>query len=134
MSVKFEPGQRIRIPGSVSFMTIDDARSVGDGWRLYLTNDGGDIQRVDLTPEETHAVEVLDQDGTADSAKVLAALWAEWMKAATIEAKATTLASTPLRPYAHQSNAVYGAMLPQPRLRFLWADEPGTGKTIMAGH
>ncbi len=30
-------------------------------------------------------------------------------------------------------NAVYGAMLPQPRLRFLLADEPGTGKTIMAG-
>ena len=24
-------------------------------------------------------------------------------------------------------------MLPQPRLRFLLADEPGTGKTIMAG-
>jgi hypothetical protein len=30
-------------------------------------------------------------------------------------------------------NAVYGVMLPQPRLRFLLADEPGTGKTIMAG-
>ena len=43
------------------------------------------------------------------------------------------LASSPLRPYAHQTNAVYGAMLPQPRLRFLLADEPGTGKTIMAG-
>ena len=26
-----------------------------------------------------------------------------------------------------------GAMLPQPELRFLLADEPGTGKTIMAG-
>ena len=99
MTAKFEPGQRVRVPGSVSFMTIDDARSVGDGWRLYLTNDGGDIQRVDLTPEQTHAVEILDQDGTADSARVLAALWAEWMKAATIDAKATTLASTPLRPY-----------------------------------
>ena len=43
------------------------------------------------------------------------------------------IASTPLRPYAHQTTAVYGAMLPQPLLRFLLADEPGTGKTIMAG-
>ena len=28
-----------------------------------------------------------------------------------------------------QTNAVCGSMLPQPRLRFLLADEPGTGKT-----
>jgi hypothetical protein len=55
------------------------------------------------------------------------------MQAATSGAAATALASTPLKPYAHQQNAVYGAMLPQPRLRFLLADEPGTGKTIMAG-
>ncbi|WP_327089190.1 DEAD/DEAH box helicase [Nonomuraea sp. NBC_01738] len=38
-----------------------------------------------------------------------------------------------LRPYPHQVSAVYGAMLPQPQLRFLLADEPGTGKTVMAG-
>lgn len=33
----------------------------------------------------------------------------------------------------HQIEAVYGKMLPQPRLRFLLADDPGAGKTIMAG-
>ena len=33
----------------------------------------------------------------------------------------------------HQRIAVYEHMLPQPRLRFLLADEPGGGKTIMAG-
>ena len=37
------------------------------------------------------------------------------------------------RPYPHQVAAVYEAMLPQVALRFLLADEPGTGKTIMAG-
>src|SRR5262245_18752005 len=36
-------------------------------------------------------------------------------------------------PLPHQRIAVYEHMLPQPRLRFLLADEPGGGKTIMAG-
>jgi superfamily II DNA or RNA helicase len=33
----------------------------------------------------------------------------------------------------HQLQAVYEPMLPQARLRFLLADDPGAGKTIMAG-
>ncbi|MGQ9647290.1 MAG: DEAD/DEAH box helicase, partial [Thermodesulfobacteriota bacterium] len=33
----------------------------------------------------------------------------------------------------HQIEAVYGKLLPQARLRFLLADDPGAGKTIMAG-
>jgi hypothetical protein len=33
----------------------------------------------------------------------------------------------------HQRIAVYEHMLTQPRLRFLMGDEPGAGKTIMAG-
>ncbi len=36
-------------------------------------------------------------------------------------------------PLPHQLEAVYGHMLRQPRLRFLLADDPGAGKTIMAG-
>ena len=38
-----------------------------------------------------------------------------------------------IAPYPHQLEAVYEAMLPQARLRFLLADDPGAGKTIMAG-
>jgi superfamily II DNA or RNA helicase len=36
-------------------------------------------------------------------------------------------------PLPHQIDAVYKHMLSQPRLRFLLADDPGAGKTIMAG-
>ena len=38
-----------------------------------------------------------------------------------------------IRTLPHQIEAVYRKMLPQPRLRFLLADDPGAGKTIMAG-
>ena len=38
-----------------------------------------------------------------------------------------------LDPLPHQITAVYGEMLPRQPLRFLLADDPGAGKTIMAG-
>ena len=36
-------------------------------------------------------------------------------------------------PYPHQISAVYESMLPRQPLRFVLADDPGAGKTIMAG-
>jgi superfamily II DNA or RNA helicase len=38
-----------------------------------------------------------------------------------------------IRPLPHQLRAVYGELLPRTPLRFLLADDPGAGKTIMAG-
>ncbi|MCU1601370.1 MAG: helicase-like protein [Frankiales bacterium] len=127
----FEPGQRARIPHRPDlpgFVLIDDARPVGEGWRLYIEVTPGDLKKIDLTAGEAAACEVLIEDGAGDSKALLAGLWTAWMRAASSGARSAVLASSPLKPYAHQMNAVYGAMLPQPRLRFLLADEPGTGK------
>ena len=41
--------------------------------------------------------------------------------------------SSVVDPLPHQITAVYGEMLPRQPLRFLLADDPGAGKTIMAG-
>jgi SNF2 family DNA or RNA helicase len=41
--------------------------------------------------------------------------------------------SSTVDPLPHQITAVYDAMLPRQPLRFLLADDPGAGKTIMAG-
>jgi superfamily II DNA or RNA helicase len=38
-----------------------------------------------------------------------------------------------IQPLPHQLRAVYGELLPRTPLRFLVADDPGAGKTIMAG-
>ncbi len=134
-SQPFREGQLIRIAeGMLSdWVTVDLARQVPTGWQLYVKDGAGAFHKLDLTEDQARAVTVLTNDGAADSARVLAGLWTCWMDAASASSRTTLLASAPLRPYPHQANAVYGAMLPQPRLRFLLADEPGTGKTIMAG-
>jgi SNF2 family DNA or RNA helicase len=41
--------------------------------------------------------------------------------------------SSRIEPLPHQITAVYGELLPRQPLRFLLADDPGAGKTIMAG-
>ena len=43
------------------------------------------------------------------------------------------LAIARVDPLPHQMEAVYDYFLKQPRIRFLLADDPGAGKTIMAG-
>lgn len=43
------------------------------------------------------------------------------------------IATSDLQPLPHQITAVYGEMLPRTPLRFLLADDPGAGKTIMCG-
>jgi len=44
-----------------------------------------------------------------------------------------TLSIARVDPLPHQLEAVYDYLLKQPRIRFLLADDPGAGKTIMAG-
>ena len=41
--------------------------------------------------------------------------------------------TSPIEPLPHQISAVYEAMLPKQPLRYVLADDPGAGKTIMTG-
>lgn len=125
---------RVRLDGLPDLATVRAAVPSGNGgWTLFLLDDSGGIHEVELAADDTQTITKILTDGGADSARVLAGMWTRWMTAAATNAESSAIASTQLRPYAHQTTAVYGAMLPQPLLRFLLADEPGTGKTIMAG-
>ena len=44
-----------------------------------------------------------------------------------------TVHTSVVEPLPHQITGVYESMLPRQPLRFLLADDPGAGKTIMAG-
>jgi len=129
----FSRGQQLRLAGEGRYVTIQAAIPAQDGWQLFVRDDNDRIREITLSAEDVSSSEVIEEDGRADSKQLLAALWAEWMASATTSAKSAALASSTLRPYPHQHQAVYGAMLPQPMLRFLLGDEPGTGKTIMGG-
>ena len=130
-------GQRVRLPGEAAMVLVDECIQRADRLELFVTDiadiGDGSFRKVSLTPDQAAALEIVATDGGAAPEAVLAGLWTEWMLDAARAAASTVLVSTRLRPYPHQMDAVYGRMLPQPLLRFLLADEPGTGKTMMSG-
>ena len=131
-------GKRVRLPGESTMVLVDECILRADRLDLFVTDVGGpgedgSFRKVSLTQDQLPTLEVVDADGGAPPEAVLAGLWTEWMLDAARAAASTVLVSTSLRPYPHQMEAVYGRMLTQPLLRFLLADEPGTGKTMMSG-
>ncbi|MDK3258349.1 helicase-related protein [Blastococcus capsensis] len=69
----------------------------------------------------------------ADGAEFRLAAEAQRMQLAALSDPMLAVATSDLEPLPHQIRAVYEEMLPRSPLRFLLADDPGAGKTIMAG-
>ena len=103
------------------------------GVDLIVRYQDGRLTDLSLSWEALDAARIVENDGSGRSVQGLAALWSRWMQYTSPRLRQASLATRALKPYAHQDEAVFVHMLPQPRLRFLLADEPGTGKTIMTG-
>lgn len=119
-------------------VTVVAAVKVGDGaiQLIYRTPDGAMKERL-LGRADEASVEVATVerpwsfDGDGETFKL------------TVEAKRIDLAflfdpmmavhTSNVEPLPHQITAVYESMLPRQPLRFVLADDPGAGKTIMAG-
>jgi len=69
----------------------------------------------------------------ADGPRFRLALLAERIRAAAQYDPQFAVGVSQVDPLPHQIDAVYNYMLKSPRIRFLLADDPGAGKTIMAG-
>lgn len=72
-------------------------------------------------------------DFTADPCKLFLCLEAKRYRYASLYDPLLAMNISKIAPLPHQIEAVYGYILKNPRIRFLIADDPGAGKTIMAG-
>ena len=88
--MNFASGMRVRIPNRpdlFGYVRIELAVSTGDGWQLFVEQQTGSFQKVELTHEQAMAW-FLAQDGSGASTAVLAGLWTAWMGRPPVRARA----------------------------------------------
>lgn len=102
---------------------------------IYRTPDGNLDQRVLYRTDEAN-FDIFHPDGRpfdADPQDFRLAAEAQRILLASHSDPMLAVSTSDVRPLPHQIRAVYGELLPRTPLRFLLADDPGAGKTIMAG-
>jgi superfamily II DNA or RNA helicase len=137
-------GRRVTLPGHFDTpVTLEEARPLGaDGARGFecrVRLPDGSLEETVLSPDEAAALAGADLPAaadavpTADAAKLHLLIESHRIRLAFAHDRQFAVSLSGIRTLPHQIEAVYQKMLPQPRLRFLLADDPGAGKTIMAG-
>jgi hypothetical protein len=128
------PGARVVLPGSgeeVRLLTV----TAGPFYDLFYEAPGG-LGRVTLAEDELAGISHIDAPDLlpfdADPALFRLGIEARRIQVSFAHDMAA-LAVSNIQPLPHQIEAVYDCFLREPRVRFLLADDPGAGKTIMAG-
>lgn len=132
-------GQRILLPGHFPEpVVLESVRALGTGVECRVRLPDGTPDEAILSLEE--AEEVFGKReastvklATADPERVRLLVESARIRLAYAHDKQFAVSLSGIRTLPHQIEAVYLRMLPQPRLRYLLADDPGAGKTIMAG-
>ncbi len=136
---QFPIGQRINLPDHFPEPVVLEAvRPIGDGFECRVRLADGSPDETILSREEAdsllgHRVDTPTSVAPVDAEKFRLLIESARIRLAYAYDKHFAVSLSGIRTLPHQIEAVYLKMLPQPRLRFLLADDPGAGKTIMAG-
>jgi SNF2 family DNA or RNA helicase len=133
-------GQKIVLPGHFDQpVTLEGVRPIGRGFECRVRLVDGSLDETVISAEEAKSL-VGDGGVTettsfipADAEQVRLLIESTRIRLAYTHDPHFAVSLSGIRTLPHQIEAVYEKMLPQPRLRFLLADDPGAGKTIMAG-
>ena len=97
----------------------------------------GALQNRILTREDESSLEIVESERPwsfdADGSLFRLVSEARRIQLAWLFDPYVAITSSTIEPLPHQISAVYEEMLPRQPMRFLLADDPGAGKTIMAG-
>src|ERR1700752_4870379 len=136
---EFPIGQRINLPGHFPDpVLLESVRRIGTGFECRVRLLDGSPDEAILSGDEAalllgEAVPPATSIKPVDAEKVRLLVESARIRLAYAHDKHFAVSLSGIRTLPHQIEAVYLRMLPQPRLRFLLADDPGAGKTIMAG-
>jgi superfamily II DNA or RNA helicase len=137
---KLPIGGKIQLPGHFDApVLLEDARPLPNGYECRVRLPDGTLEEAVISNEEAAALSAGGQVSCAknttfvDAEKLRLLLESARIRLAYAHDRQFAVSLSGIRTLPHQIEAVYQKMLPQPRLRFLLADDPGAGKTIMAG-
>ena len=136
---QFPIGRRITLDGHFAEPEVlESVRVLGGGFECRVRLLDGTPDEAILSKEE--AAVLFDQQveapacvHPADAESILLLVESARIRLAYAHDRHFAVSLSGIRTLPHQIEAVYMRMLPQPRLRFLLADDPGAGKTIMTG-
>ena len=120
--------------GDVTVVAVD-VHGAGSATLTYRTGDGGLGERIVTGDDLAGLSEVSGRRWSfdADGAMFCLASEARRMQQAHLSDPYAAVDTSAIEPYPHQIDAVYNRLLTRRPFRFLLADDPGAGKTIMSG-
>jgi len=127
-------GRRISLPGHFDVpVVLEDARPLGSdgsgGYECRVRLPNGELEEAVISPEEASVILATGHEPSTsarpvDPDKLRLLVESARIRLAYAHDRQFAVSLSGIRTLPHQIEAVYQKMLPQPRLRFLLADDP----------